>query len=76
MSTYNMKGITIRVRQTPDQKRCPECGGDKMIEVDRCKENGALFVWHECSRSNCGGQWLQKISQEFQNSTMSGEPQQ
>ncbi len=75
MSIYNMKGITIRFHQTPDQKRCPECG-DKMIEVDRCNENGVLFVWHKCSRNNCNGQWLQKISPEFHNSTVPGEPQQ
>ncbi len=66
MSIHNMKGITVRFCQTPDQKRCPECG-DKMIEVDRCNENGVLFVWHECSRNNCDGQWLQKIPQKFQN---------
>ncbi len=71
MSIYNMKGISIRFHQTPDQKRCPECG-DKMIEVDRCNENGALFVWHECSRKNCNGQWLQKIKKESLNSSVSG----
>ncbi len=75
MSTCNMKGISIRFCQAPDQKRCPECG-DKMIEVNRCNENGVLFVWHECSRNNCDGQWLQKISQEFHNSTIPGESQQ
>ncbi len=74
MSICNMKGITIRFRQTPDQKSCPECG-DNMIEVDRCNENGVLFVWHECSRNNCDGQWLQKMPQEFHNSTIPGELQ-
>ena len=66
MSIYNMKGMTIRFRQTPDQKCCPECG-DKMREVDRCNENGVLFVWYECSRNNCDGLWLQKTPQEFVN---------
>ena len=66
MGMYDMKGITVGFRRTPGQKRCPECGA-KMIEVDRCNENGALFVWHECSRDNCNGQWLQKIPQESQN---------
>ena len=65
-----MKGISIRFRQIPDQKRCPECG-DKMMEVDRCNENGALFVWHECTRNNRGGQWLQKIPQKSQDSVVS-----
>jgi hypothetical protein len=70
MSICNMKGITIRFRQTPDQKRRPECG-DKMIELDQSNENGAFFVWHQCSRNNCDGQSLQKVSQKSQNSSLS-----
>ena len=70
MSIYNTNGITIRFRQTSAPKRCPECG-DKMIEVDRCNENGVLFIWHECSINNCDGQWLQKIPQKSQNSIVS-----
>lgn len=45
------------------EKRCPECG-DKMTETDRRNENGALFVWYECSRNDCDGQWLEKAPHE------------
>jgi len=33
-----------------------------MDEADRANENGALFVWYQCSKDNCTGQWLQKIA--------------
>ncbi len=61
MNTHNMKRITVRFRQTPDQKRCPECN-EEMKEVERCNESGVLFVWYECGQDNCDGQWLQKIT--------------
>lgn len=43
----------------PSGRQCPECGS-KMNEVERCVENCVLFVWYECSRDDCDGQWLQK----------------
>ena len=39
---------------------CMECG-KAMTEVKRRRENGALFVWYQCTQDNCNGQWLQKI---------------
>jgi hypothetical protein len=42
-------------------RSCPECNA-RMVEVDRCSENGVLFLWYECIRGSCKGQWLQKIS--------------
>ena len=42
-----------------EQIACPNCG-HMMAEVDRHKENGDLFVWYECSRNDCDGQWLQR----------------
>ncbi len=50
---------------------CPECG-DQMLEVDRCNENGALFIWHECSRKSCDGQWLEKIPRNHKIETCGG----
>ena len=38
---------------------CPECGAE-MVELDRAGENGFIFIWYECSRAGCGGQWLEK----------------
>ena len=45
-----------------NELHCSECGG-QMTEVDRHNENQALFVWYECTRNDCDGQWLKKISQ-------------
>jgi len=38
---------------------CPECGA-KMDEAERVSENGFIFVWYNCSRPGCSGQWLEK----------------
>ena len=38
---------------------CPECG-NKMVEAERVNENGFIFVWYECTRAGCSGQWLEK----------------
>jgi hypothetical protein len=38
---------------------CPECGAS-MVEYDRRMEDGAVFIWYECSREDCNGQWLAK----------------
>ena len=38
---------------------CPQCGSS-MAEVERINENGFSFVWYECTRTNCNGQWLEK----------------
>lgn len=40
---------------------CPDCRSI-MSEVDRITENGTTFVWYECTRPGCDGQWLQKIN--------------
>lgn len=38
---------------------CPDCRSI-MAEVDRVTENGTSFIWYECTREGCGGQWLEK----------------
>jgi ribosomal protein S27AE len=38
---------------------CPECGA-VMNEVDRLIEGKCTYIWLECSKSDCDGQWLQK----------------
>ena len=39
---------------------CPECKS-QMKEAERREENGATFVWFECSNTDCNGQWLRKV---------------
>ncbi len=44
------------------KRPCPQCG-EKMRETDRVNENGFVFVWYECTKGGCDGQWLQKFTQ-------------
>lgn len=46
------------------RKLCSECN-TPMALIDRCHENGTLFLWYQCTRKNCAGQWLQKIDLRF-----------
>jgi predicted RNA-binding Zn-ribbon protein involved in translation (DUF1610 family) len=52
------------IRQTAAEKLCPECGG-KMRETDRCSESAALFIWYQCNRNGCDGQWLEKLPGDY-----------
>jgi hypothetical protein len=38
---------------------CPECGAI-MDEVDCLDEGLYTFIWFECSKSDCNGQWVQR----------------
>jgi DNA-directed RNA polymerase subunit M/transcription elongation factor TFIIS len=46
-----------------DQQFCPECGAI-MIEADRINENGTIYIWYDCSGSDCNGSWLKKLENE------------
>jgi hypothetical protein len=59
MATESSDKLTTKFRQARNEKFCLECGA-QMVEVGRRSEEGALFVWYECSRNDCDGQWLQK----------------
>jgi len=45
--------------QKENRRICPQCNAD-MIVAEQCRENGFLFIWHECTRDGCDGQWLEK----------------
>ena len=49
------------------QHICPECN-DVMTVAEQYRENGALFIWYECTRDGCNGQWLEKKSCTLLNS--------
>lgn len=53
----------FRVIQAAKGQMCPECGGP-MVEIDRTRGNGISFVWYECKKSDCDGQWLKKIEKK------------
>ena len=61
MNANNSAGMALRFRQAIYQKFCPECGS-RMKELDRYNEEMATFIWYQCSRDDCDGQWLQKVS--------------
>ncbi len=60
MITKGLNKFSTKFQQTQIERFCPECNA-QMMEVDRRNENQALYVWYECSRNNCDGQWLQKM---------------
>ena len=53
--------IVMEPCRTQSLISCPQCNA-MMVAVERCIENGVLFVWYECSSGSCEGQWLQKMS--------------
>ena len=53
------KEVNKRFRQAEELGMCPECGA-VMNEVDHIDEGLYTFIWFECSKSDCNGQWLQK----------------
>ncbi len=62
LDNLRLDGFPAKSRQMLNGRHCTECGA-QMTEVDRHNEKQAFFVWYECSRDGCDGQWLQKISQ-------------
>ena len=60
MITKDLNKFSPKFLHALDEHFCPECSA-QMTEVDRRNENQALYVWYECSRTSCDGQWLQKM---------------
>lgn len=58
-ATCEMKVVNNKFRRTEELGLCPECGA-VMNEVDHLDEGLYTFIWLECSKSDCNGQWLQK----------------
>ena len=61
MEAANVNALSTRLRLAANRQLCPECG-KQMTEVDRLSDNRAVFIWYECAKNNCSGQWLQKTS--------------
>ena len=60
MKKIDRNRLNKRFEKAENHHLCPECG-TKMTEAERADEGNAVFIWYECSRDNCAGQWLQKI---------------
>ena len=59
MKDERINTFAIKHRQASNYHLCPECGM-LMREADRNQESGFVFIWWECPRENCYGQWLEK----------------
>lgn len=51
--------LTAKYRTLVKEHLCSECG-NAMAVADRVEENGFLYVWYECTRPGCNGQWLER----------------
>jgi hypothetical protein len=58
MNNTETRPVNFGLFKVTNNQRCPQCGGP-MKEVERCKEGSITYVWFECARVNCDGQWLQ-----------------
>ena len=53
------KLLTSGYSKAAKKHLCPQCGS-VMSEAERINEDGFSFVWYECTRADCDGQWLEK----------------
>ena len=75
MGTKTTLDFTKSEHQKGERHICPQCNAD-MIVAEQHRENGTLFVWHECARDGCDGQWLEKKSEPDEcNETVDAEEQ-
>lgn len=59
LTTEPRTGNTKNLIHTAECRLCPDCRS-VMSKVDQVAENGLLFIWYECTREGCDGQWLEK----------------
>ncbi len=59
MLTVNSRTVIPQRMPMVETYRCPDCG-TMMSEVERVIENNIVYVWYECTRTDCDGQWLQR----------------
>ena len=55
-----LESESINILSPLRQQFCPECGA-AMIETDRLIEDGATYIWYQCSKNGCDGSWLKKV---------------
>ena len=55
----DMNLLSERFQLADEQGLCPECG-EQMDEVSRLNEGDGAYVWLQCGKGGCAGQWLQK----------------
>lgn len=50
--------VKVSLFNVVNNQQCPQCGG-RMKELDRRKEGSITFIWFECYKADCDGQWMQ-----------------
>ena len=50
--------VNVSLFKAVNNRHCPQCGA-LMKEADRCKEGSITYVWFECVKLGCDGQWFQ-----------------
>jgi hypothetical protein len=45
-----------KYKRTEESEVCPVCGA-AMMQTDKLEVGEYIFVWFECSREDCDGQW-------------------
>jgi hypothetical protein len=50
--------VKISLFKVTNDRRCPQCG-NPMKEAERCNEGSITYVWFECAKADCDGQWWQ-----------------
>ena len=53
--------VKSRLFKVINNQRCPQCSS-QMKEADRRKEESVTYVWFECVKADCDGQWMQSYS--------------
>jgi hypothetical protein len=59
MITKDLNKFSTKFLHALDKHFCPECSSN-LMEAERRNENGVLYVWYECNRNGCDGQWCRK----------------
>jgi hypothetical protein len=61
MNNTETSFVNISLFDVVSNRHCPQCGSP-MKEVDRRKEGPITYVWFECVKVDCEGQWLQSYA--------------
>jgi hypothetical protein len=60
LAVEQLDSESINTLQPLSQLFCPQCSS-AMKEMDQLNENGAVYIWYKCGKSNCNGSWLKKL---------------
>jgi hypothetical protein len=56
--------VKVSLFNVINNRHCPQCGS-QMKESEKRKEGAFTFVWFECIKSGCKGQWIQSYAESL-----------